>query len=126
MHERESNMSVDTSYILTEIWKARPAWLELPAADRQRFFEEKVGPLLMGIIGQGAEILGCAINDNTGAERIDYRYIAVWKLPDKAFSDRLEAAAKEAGFLNYFEQVNFSGTLITPDLLNADMIQTGG
>ena len=119
-------MNDDTAYILTEIWKARPARFELPLADRQRFFEEKVGPLLMELIGQGAEILGCAINDNTGAERIDYRYMAVWKLPDKAFSDRLEAAAKEAGFLDYFDQVNCSGTLITPDLLNADMIQIGG
>ena len=117
-------MTDESPYILTEIWKARPTWLELQIADRQRFFEDKVGPLLMGLIGQGAEILGCAINDNTGAERMDYSYMAIWKLPDKAFSDRLEAAAKEAGFLNYFEQVNFSGSLITPDLLNADMIQT--
>ena len=119
-------MGDESGYILTEIWKARPSWLALPTTARQRFFEEKVGPLIMSLIGQGAEFLGCAINDNTGAERMDYRYMAVWKLPDKAFSDRLEAGAKEAGFLGYFDQVNFSGRIITPEVMNADMIQLGG
>jgi hypothetical protein len=51
--------------------------------------------------------------------------MAVWRLPDKAFSDKLEAGAKEAGFLDYFEQINFSGSIITPDAMNADMIQLG-
>ncbi len=116
-------MNEQGGYILTEIWNARPSWAALPPDERLRFFEEKVGPLLMGLIDEGAEILACAINDNTGSERIDYRYMAVWRVPDKAFGDRLEAAAKAAGFLDYFEQVNFSGNAITPDALNGDMLQ---
>ncbi len=117
---------IENGYILTEIWKARPSWLALSVQERGQFFQEKVGPLLMELIGQGAEIIACAINDNTGEERIDYRYMAVWKLPDKEFSDRLEAAAKDAGFLEWFEQVNFSGSAITPDALNGDMIHRNG
>lgn len=116
----------DGGYILTEIWRPRPAWIALPQEQRVTFFEEKIGPLLMDLIGQGAEILACAINDNTGSERMDYRYTATWRVPDKAFSDRLEAAAKAAGFLDYFEQVNISGAAIPPDLLNADMIAVSG
>jgi len=112
-----------SGYILTEIWRARSSWLALPAEERVEFFETKIGPLLGSLVGEGAEILTCAVNDNTGSEQMDYRYLAVWKLPDKAFSDRLEAAAKEAGFLEYFEQVNFSGNAIPPDALNADMIE---
>ena len=116
-------MSDQNGYILTEIWNARSSWLSLPADARLSFFEEKIGPLLMGLLDEGAEILACAVNDNTGSERMEYRYMAVWRLPNKAFSDRLEAAAKEAGFPEYFDQVNFSGTFITPDVMNADMIQ---
>jgi hypothetical protein len=97
-------MSSASGYILTEIWKARPSWIALPQAERQQFFEEEIGPFIMSLVEQGAEFLGCAINDNTGPERIDYRYMAVWKLPDKDFSDRLEAGAKEKGFLDYFKQ----------------------
>jgi hypothetical protein len=116
-------MSSVSGYILTEVWKARPSWIALSRAERQRFFEEKIGPFIMSLVEQGAEFLGCAINDNTGPERIDYRYMAVWKLPDKDFSDRLEAGAREKSFLDYFEQGNFSGSIIAPEVMNADMIQ---
>ena len=119
-------MSDGNGYILTEIWRARPSWLALPAEERQRFFGEKVGPFLMSQLEQGAEILAVAINDNDGDERIDYRYMAIWGFPDKAASDRLEAGAKEMGFLDYFDQVNFSGAAITPAALNGDMIGLAG
>ena len=112
----------NAGYILTEIWKAKSSWLKLTAAQRMTFFDEKINPLLMGMVEQGAEILGCAVNDNTGAERMDYQFMAVWKLPNKAFSDQLEKAAKEAGFTHYFEQVNFSGNIIPPPMLNDSMV----
>ena len=110
------------SYVLTEIWRARPAWEALPVAERERYFEEKIGPLLGGLIEQGAEFLGCAVNDDAVDACVRYRYMAMWKLPDAAFAQRLLAAAEDAGFLEYFEQVNFSGALIGPDELNAHMI----
>lgn len=116
-------MSDDAGYILTEVWNARPSWLDLSAEARIEFFETKIGPLLGSLVGEGAEILACAVNDNTGSERMDYQFMAVWRLPDKAFSDRLESAARDAGFLEYFEQVNFSGSSIPPDVLNARMIE---
>lgn len=112
----------NSGYILTEIWNARPSWLELTNAERKTFFDTKINPLLMGMLGKGAEILGCAVNDNTGKEKINYQFMAIWKLPNKEFSDQLEQAAKDAGFLDYFEQVNFSGNLIPPPILNENMI----
>jgi len=109
-------------YILTEIWNAKASWLALSQEDRSSFFDENIGPFIGRMIEGGAEMLGCAINDNAGSERIDYRYMAVWKLPDKAFSEKLEAGAKEMGFLDYFDQVNFSGSIIPPPVMNDDMI----
>ena len=58
-------MSRVSGDILTEIWKARPSWIALPQAERQQFFEEKITPFIMSLVEQGAEFLGCAINDNT-------------------------------------------------------------
>ena len=87
----------NSSYILTEIWKARSTWYDLSSEQRTAYFEEKIGPLLMGIM-------------------------AVWKFPDKETSDQLESAVKEADFLEYFDQVNFSGNLISPPVLNESMI----
>lgn len=115
-------MSDNKKYVLTEIWNAKPAWLALSQAQRAAFFEQEVGPLLGRFIEAGAEILGCVMNDNDGPERLDYAYMAVWKLPNKELSDQLLAAATEIGFLEYFDQANFSGNVITPDVMNADII----
>ena len=74
------------------------------------------------MVAEGAEILGCALNDNTGSERIDYEYMAIWRVPSKEFAEKIEAGAKKLGFLDYFEQVNFSGTFISPPELNGSML----
>ena len=106
--------------ILTEIWSPRPEWLALSADQRRAFFDDRVNPFLGSMLD--AEILACAINDNTGPDRLDHTYVAVWKLPDKPFSDRLEAGATALGFLDDFEQVNVSGTAIPPPALNDHII----
>jgi hypothetical protein len=113
---------VDEGYILTELWNAKPAWLALSAAERRSFFEDKIHPFMAGLIEQGGEFMGAAVNDNTGTERIDYDYMAIWKLPDKEFSDRLEAGAKALGFLEYFEQANSSGTIVSGQALDEVLI----
>lgn len=113
----------NAGYILTEIWNAKPSWFALSQEKRKAFFDDKIHPLLMGEIENGAEILGCAVNDNTGSERMDYQFMAIWKFPNKRSSDQLEKAAKEAGFLEYFGQVNFSGNLIPPPALNEAIIK---
>lgn len=113
----------DPGYILTEIWNAKPSWFALSKEERQAFFNEKINPLLMGEIKSGAEILGCAVNNNDGSERMDYQFMAIWKFPNKESSDKLEKAAKDAGFLKYFDQVNFSGNMIPPPVLNEKMVE---
>lgn len=110
------------NYVLTEIWKARESWIALSKAERETFLNEKINPFLGQMVGEGAEILGCALNDNSGDERIAYDYMAIWRVPSKEFSEKIEKGAKELGFLDYFEQVNFSGTLISPPELNNSML----
>lgn len=109
-------------YVLTEIWKARPAWSALSAEERAKYFDGEINRFLGEMIGAGAELLACAYNDNDGSERINYDFMAVWRLPSKEFSNNLEAGAKALGFLDYFEQANFSGEIISPPVLNQLMI----
>lgn len=113
----------ENNYILTEIWKAKPAWHQLSTQERIEFFQNEIKPVLMNAMANGAEIVGTAVNNNTGNERMPYQFMAVWTFPDKNSSDRLEKAAKEAGFLKYFDQVNFSGNIIPPPALNQQMVE---
>ena len=109
-------------YVLTEIWKARPSWGALSREERQRFFDTKINGFLGSMVSEGAEIVACAVNENAGSERIEYTCMAIWKVPDAAFASRIETGAAALGFLDYFEQVNFSGSVLTPPQLNAAMI----
>lgn len=114
--------NTDKSIIYTEVWNAKPSWLALTKEERRRFLEEKINPLLGSLIEAGAEVLGCAINDNTTPEKMDYRYMVVWKFPNREFCEKIEKGAFEAGFLEYFDQGNSSGTIISPPALNENMV----
>ena len=114
---------MSNDYVLTEIWRARPSWLALAKEDRREFFDTKINAFLGSMVQAGAEIVACALNENKGGERIDYTYMAVWKVPDEEFVTRLESGAAELGFLDYFEQVNFSGAILAPPQLNVAMVE---
>jgi len=49
--------------------------------------------------------------------------MAVWKIPDESVVNKLEEAVAEAGWHEYFEQVNSWGTLNGPDEVIGDMVQ---
>ncbi|MEM6377347.1 MAG: DUF6616 family protein [Bacteroidota bacterium] len=114
----------NNKYLLTEIWKPRASWFTLGERERQNYLNEKMVPLLMQMMSKGAELLRAAINENTAAEKIDYMYKAVWRLPNKELSEELEKGVKEVGFYKYFEQVNFSGNPIGPEELIEHMIKS--
>lgn len=121
----QNDLKTDDGYILTEIWNAKPSWMALSQEERKTFFREKMLPVLKGAMQNGAEIIACAVNENTGTERMNYEFMAVWRFPDRKSSENLEQAAKEAGFLDYFDQVNFSGHIIPPPALDQAMVQFG-
>lgn len=121
----QNEFETDDGYILTEIWNAKPSWMALSTEERKAFFQENMLPVLKGAMANGAEIIACAVNENTGSERMGYEFMAVWKFPDKKSSENLEQSAKEAGFLDYFDQVNFSGHIIPPPALDQAMVQFG-
>lgn len=69
------------------------------------------------------EMLGFAVNDEETSHRSDHRYVAVWKMPSKEQVKMLEDSVSQAGWYNYFEQVNARGKLIPPPAALEDMIR---
>ncbi len=108
-------------YFLTELWKAKASWQALDGPERSDYLNKNMLPLLSQIMGKGAMLIASAINENTTEEKLDYDYMAVWQLPNKALSDELEQGVKKVGFYDYFEQVNFSGSAIGPEELVGHM-----
>ncbi len=107
-------------HLYVELWKARPEWLALSVEERQQYFD-KIGAEIQKLTEAGVEIVGFAINDEETPHRGDYRYLAVWKMPSLEQVEMLERSVEQAGWHEYFEQVNARGELIPPPQALEDM-----
>ncbi|MEM7352831.1 MAG: DUF6616 family protein [Acidobacteriota bacterium] len=107
-------------HLYVELWNARPKWLALSVAERQDYFE-KVGGEIQKLTETGVELVGFAINDEDTPHRGDYRYLALWKMPTLEQVEMLEASVQQAGWHEYFEQINARGEWMAPPQALADM-----
>ncbi len=109
-------------HLYVELWKAKPTWLALSDEERQRYIES-MSPKIEGLLKDGVEIVGFSPVDDDTPHRADYLYLAVWKMPSRALVEQFEKSVAEAGFHDYFEQVNACGELVSPVAVFGHMIQ---
>lgn len=113
-------------HLYVELWNARPEWLALSIDERENYIS-KVGPGIKKLNEAGVELVGFALNDPDTPHRSDHRYLAVWKMPDgESQVNLLEETLEEAGWHEYFEQVNARGALVDPSVALRDMVQLEG
>lgn len=117
-----TGIPVTKDHLYVELWNAKQAWLDLNTAERQAFFT-KVGGEIKKLTEAGIEVLGFAVNDEETPYRSEHRYIAVWKMPSKEHVEMLENSVSQAGWYDYFEQVNARGELIPPPVALEDMVK---
>ena len=109
-------------YLYLELWNPTDAWLALSEDERNDYMEQ-VGPSIGQLTDAGVELIGFAMNDEDTPHRAAYRYLAAWTMPGREQVDLLEGILDEAGWHDYFEQVNGRGTLVAPEAALADMTQ---
>ena len=110
-------------HLYVELWNARPEWLALSEGARQNYIAQ-VGPGIKKLGEAGVELGGFALNDPDTPHRSAYRYLAVWKMPGGRSQVRLlEQILDEAGWHDYFEQVNARGELVEPQVVLKDMVR---
>lgn len=98
-------------YLYVEQWNVTKKWMDLSKEDR-RAYMNKVNNAITEMSRAGIENLGWALNDEHTPYRSDYRYMAVWKLPSAETVEKFENGITEAGWHDYFSQVNSRGKLI--------------
>ena len=109
-------------YLYIELWKARPAWMELSQEARGEYMSQ-LGPAIEDLAKAGVEIVGWGLNDAETPYRGDYSYLAVWKMPDKGLVRQFEETVEQAGWHKYFEQINVRGELLSPEAVIGSMIK---
>ena len=102
-------------YYYIEQWKHRPEWIALTPADRGKFLFD-LSPTLQGLVDGGAELVGYLINDTDTHHRADFRFLRIWRIPEKEFAQRIEEALEKAGWHEFFEHGNARGEVLTPQM----------
>ncbi|MGM0531873.1 MAG: DUF6616 family protein [Bacteroidota bacterium] len=107
--------------LYVELWNAKQPWLDLSQEERQFYFD-KVGEEIGKLTEAGIEIIGFALNNEDTSHRSNHRYLAVWKMPSPDHVKMLEDSVSQAGWYEYFDQLNAGGDLISPPEALGDMI----
>jgi hypothetical protein len=95
-------------YIFVEMWNAKQAWLDLSASERTEYMTA-VGGAVRNLIASGVEIITWSFNDRTIDNYNGYEFFAVWRFPDPELVKTFQHTVVQAGWYNYFDQVNACG-----------------
>lgn len=98
-------------YLYVEQWNVTKDWMDLSKEDR-RDYMNKVKGAIDEMSRDGVENVGWAMNDEHTPYRSDYRYFAIWKLPNLEAVEQFEDGIEEAHWHKYFSQVNTRGKLL--------------
>ena len=99
-----------------EQWRPGPAWRELDAEQRTTFVKA-VGPDLQEVLDRGAELVALGPADPRTARSGKPQYFAIWRFPDLDLVRLFERRIEEAGWYEYFDQVNLGGETVDLDVL---------
>ncbi len=108
--------------VFIELWKAKDAWKNLPLTERQDYVAQ-IGPVMDDLMNRGLVIDAWGINEDETKYKSEYDFFAVSKLPTEELLKEFEAIIEAAGWYNYFEQVNISGSLISPEEVIGKMLK---
>lgn len=112
----------ETTYLCAQLWTPTSRWLALSEEERYEFLDD-IASEVTDMTENGIEILGFAINDADTPGGDDYRYLAMWKLPDKDHLQRLEKITATADWSEYFDAITVRGELVDPCYARLDMIK---
>lgn len=100
--------------IFIELWKAKDAWKNMPLSERQNYVAQ-IGPVMQDLISKGVVIEAWGLNEDKSKYNAGYDFFAVTKFPTPELLHEFEAIVEGAGWYNYFDQVNISGSVMSPE-----------
>ena len=100
--------------IFIELWKAKDAWIQLPLSERQAYVAQ-IGPVMEDLMKKGVVIEAWGINEDATPFASEYDFFGITKFPSHELLREFEAIVESAGWYNYFDQVNVSGSAMTPE-----------
>jgi len=109
-------------YLYVELWRPRQEWLEMPREQREEYLRQ-MRPNIEKMVESGVRLIGFALLDDDVPNDSQYRYMAVWKMPNRGHVHMLEKAVRADGWDNFFEIGNARGQLISIEEAVSEMVK---
>ena len=109
-------------FLYVELWKPRDEWYRVPIEQREELLSQ-LKPGLEKMKDLQVELVGVTTCDEGVPNSVDYRYMAVWKMPNLGHVHMLEKAVKSEGWSNFFEIINARGKILSVDEFVGDMMK---
>jgi hypothetical protein len=101
------------AYSLIEIWRPRPDWYALSRQQKQDFVA-KGTEILGGIAAKGGQLIG--IHRCRSLSEGGWDVFAYWQMPTADLIVELSEQVELIGWNRYFEQINFVGKTLSPEV----------
>ncbi len=92
-------------HYLIELYTPKPAWLALPAQQRQQFLEG-IRSGMGGLSSLGVEVLALGETEPDIDHASAHRFLGIWRCPGAQARDALLAGIGASGWYGYFDHVN--------------------
>ena len=102
-------------YLYIELWKGRDTWTALDVEARKAWMDKTLAGLQEHLEKGNVEVIGFAQDEGETPHSAGYDFAAVWRMSDKDAAVTFENFVEDAGWHDYFEQVNFRGRELQMD-----------
>ena len=100
-------------YLLLEAWTPKPAWMSLTRGEREAYVSQ-VASGISELEAAGIESPGWGFIDKA-ARGTQHVAFAVWQCPTEDAANGLRQAIADAGWYEYFDQIDFGGQVESPE-----------
>lgn len=107
--------------VFIEFWKAKDLWHQ-KSKDFRAAYLANIPRANIELEKKGMVIDCWGLNENTTAEKAAYDFYAVAKFPTQDLADEFADAVQNAGWYEYFDQINMSGDNIGIDAVLKKMV----
>ncbi len=95
--------------VFIEFWKAKETWYQMSKTERANYVD-RTGALMKKLMTEGLIIVDAwGMNEDVTAQRADYDFFAVTKMPSVELLLQFQDILEEHGWYKYFDQINMSG-----------------
>jgi haloalkane dehalogenase len=110
------------SHVFIELYGYKRPWRNLPV-DERKTFVTNISAALASISVAGIEVVGWGFNELDIDHRAEYDFFCIYKASSNEPLAQFRANIEASGWYGYFDQVNVSGALVSPEtVLEANVL----